>query len=73
MKRNIKTLNVYIDSQTKVELIKNTNALNQFFRNPEKLIVGNNIINVNHFDFNRLITSQLYGKAIIKEIINLKH
>jgi hypothetical protein len=68
MKRNVKTLSVYIGEEKVLSLIKNTPALRSYFRDADKLIVGENLINVNHYDFSQLINSQLYGKAIVKEI-----
>ena len=70
MNRNVKKLNVFIDCIQRLELIKKTPALSQYFRNPNNLTVGNNIIHVNHYDFSRLVSSQLQGKAVITEIKN---
>ena len=70
MNRNVKKLNVFIDCIQRLELIKKTPALNQYFRDTNTLIVGNNIIHVNHYDFSRLMSSQLQGKAVITEIKN---
>ena len=68
MNRNVKKLNIFIDCIQRLELIKKTPALNQYFRNVDSLTVGNNIIHVNHYDFSRLMSSQLQGKAVITEI-----
>ena len=70
MNRNVKKLNVFIDCIQRLELIKKTPALSQYFRDPNSLNVGNNVIHVNHYDFSRLVSSQLQGKAIITEIKN---
>ena len=70
MNRNVKKLNVFIDCIQRLELIKKTPALSQYFRNPNSLTVGDNIIHVNHYDFSRLISSQLQGRAVITEIKN---
>jgi hypothetical protein len=68
MNRNVKKISVFIDCEQRLKLIKETPALNQYFRNANLLTVGYNILSVNHYDFNRLMTSQLFGKAIITEI-----
>jgi hypothetical protein len=68
MKKNVKTVNVVINNDNHLNLIKKTPALNSFFRNVNDLVVGDNIINVNHYDFSKLMDSQLYGKAVITEI-----
>jgi hypothetical protein len=70
MKKNVKTINVFIQNDNHLNLIKNTFALKSYFRNPENLKVGDNIINVNHYNFSQLVNSQLYGKAIITELKN---
>ncbi len=68
MKKNVKTINVFISNDIHLNLIKKTPALNSYFRNINNLIVGNNMLNVNHYDFSKLISNQLHGKAVITEI-----
>ena len=69
MKRNVKKVSVTISNEQHLNIIKNTPALRSYFRDVTSLVVGENILNVNHYDFSQLMSSQLYGKAIIKEIL----
>ena len=56
MKRNVKTIIINIPSEVHLSKINSTFALKNLFR--ESLVVGNNILNVNHFNYSEIIRMQ---------------
>lgn len=69
MKKNVKKVNIHIDSEAKLKVIKNTFAFRGFFYDFDSLAVGDNIRSVNHVAFSRLINTQFLGKAKVTEIV----
>lgn len=70
MKRNVKKVNIHIETEAKLKVIKNTFAFRGFFHDFDSLVVGDNIRSVNHVSFSNLINSQFLGKAIVTEVVD---
>ncbi len=56
MKRNVKTIIINVPSEAHLLKINSTFALKRLFR--ESLKVGNNTLNVNHFNYSEIIRMQ---------------
>ena len=68
MKRNLKTLSIIIKNDVLLNRIKTTPTLSSLVPNVNDLVVGINIIDVNHFTYNKLVNSQFYGLATVVEL-----
>lgn len=53
-KRNIKTVKIIIENEQKLKMIQMTFALKTLFYEPNKLQVGENIINMGHANFGHI-------------------
>lgn len=64
MKTNIKTIIVNIPSQKHLDKINNTFALKTLFR--DELIIGDNEIKVNHFNYSSIVRMQCSIFTVVK-------
>jgi len=64
MARNIKTIIVNVPSEMHLSKINSTFALKRLFR--ESLIVGNNTLKVNHFNYSEIVRMQCGLFAVIE-------
>jgi hypothetical protein len=56
MKRNIKTIVINIQNDIYLNRINNTPTIKKLFK--DNLVVGNNILNVNHFNYSEIVRMQ---------------